>query len=266
MAQENYVERCSMQRPPLLEPNGFCFWKARLETYVKSKDIDLVEDSETKLMKETPYELLKDEQKKKLWKNNEAKMTLYNALPRKEYERVFMCKTAKEVWHTLIITHQGNSQVKNYKVNLLTQEYEKFLVSNEETIDSGFIRFNAIITSLKSLYLNYSSKNHVRKFLCALPLKWRAKVTAIKEAKDLATLPLDELAGNLKVYEMILENDGVVSKTTTKDKVKYIALKAKVTREQTSDDSDSQDESDEYVDVEEAEAFNLLARNFRKFF
>ncbi|GKB32710.1 hypothetical protein Tco_0872111 [Tanacetum coccineum] len=89
-------------------------------------------------MKETPYELLEDDQKKKLGKNNKAKMTLYNALPRKEYKRVFVCKTAKEVWHTLIVTHQGNSQVKNSKIDLLTQEYEKFLIANEETIDSSF--------------------------------------------------------------------------------------------------------------------------------
>ncbi|GKD32842.1 retrotransposon protein, partial [Tanacetum coccineum] len=66
-------------------------------------------------------------------------------------------------------------------------------------------------------------------------------------------------------YEMILENNGVASKTT-KEKVKSLALKAKVTREQTSDDSDSQGESDEDINVEEANAFNLLARNFRKFF
>ncbi|GJV25432.1 zf-CCHC domain-containing protein [Tanacetum coccineum] len=155
MAQENYVERFSMQRPSLLEPNDFCFWKARFETYVKSKDIDLwqviqngdfyfeVEDEETKLMKETLYELLKDIEKKQLGKNEEAKMTIYNALPRKEYERVFMCKTAKER---------------------------------------------------------------------------RAKVTAIEEAKDLATLPRDELIGNLKVYEMVLDNDGVASKITTQEK------------------------------------------------
>ncbi|GJY54424.1 retrotransposon protein, partial [Tanacetum coccineum] len=52
-----------------------------------------------------------------------------------------------------------------------------------------------------------------------------------------------------------------------KDKVKSLALKAKVTREKTSDDSDSQDGSNEDVDEErEAEAFNLMARNFRKFF
>ncbi|GJZ70013.1 retrovirus-related pol polyprotein from transposon TNT 1-94, partial [Tanacetum coccineum] len=168
--------------------------------------------------------------------------------------------------HTLIITHQGNSQVKNCKIELLTQEYEKFSISSKETIDSGFTRINSIVTSLKSLDLDYYSKNHVRKFIRTLPLKWRAKVMAIEESKDLATLPLDELIGNLKVNEMVLDNDGGASKTT-KEMVKSLSLKAKVTREQTSDDSDSQRGSDEDVDEEEeAEAFNLMARNFCKFF
>ncbi|GJR29274.1 hypothetical protein Tco_1105506 [Tanacetum coccineum] len=83
--------------------------------------------------------------------------------------------------------------------------------------------------------------------------------------ENYATLPLDELVGNLKVYEIVLDNDGVGSKTT-KEKVKSSALKAKVTRKQTSDDSDSQGGSDEEVDEKEAKAFNLLAKNFRKFF
>ncbi|GKD04342.1 hypothetical protein Tco_1179316 [Tanacetum coccineum] len=123
MAQENYVEGCSMQRPYFLELNGFCFWKVRFDTYINSKDIDLwqviqnddfyfeVKDEETKLMKETPYELLKDNEKKQLGKNEESKMTIYNALPRKEYEHVFMCKTTKEVWHTLVITHYTMADV-----------------------------------------------------------------------------------------------------------------------------------------------------------
>nr|GEV02550.1 copia protein [Tanacetum cinerariifolium] len=51
----------------------------------------------------------------------------------------------------------------------------------------------------KQLDQDYYSKNHARNFLCALPLKCKAKVTAIEEAKDLATLPLEELIGNLKV-------------------------------------------------------------------
>ncbi|GJW42466.1 hypothetical protein Tco_0071265 [Tanacetum coccineum] len=101
------------------------------------------------------------------------------------------------------------------------------------------------------------------KFLRALPLKWRAKVTTIEEVKDLATLSLDELIGNLNVYEMVLENDGVVS-NTIKEKVMLIALKAKVTRGQTSRNRICQDESKE--DDDEDEEINLMANNFRKLF
>ncbi|GJX07767.1 hypothetical protein Tco_0195699 [Tanacetum coccineum] len=246
MAQENYIEGCSMQRPPLLEADSFFFWKTRFETYIKSKDIDLwqviqngdfyfeIEDSKTKMMKETSYELLKDNQKKQLGMNNETKMTLYNALPRKEYERVFMCKTAKEVWHTLIITHKGNSRVNNAR----------------------------LIFSLKN---TRSSKSPMKKLLIVAShnLMLLAKMTAIEEAKDLATLPLDELIGNLKVYEMILASDGVASKPI-KEKVMPIALKANVTRGQTSNDSVCQDGSDE--DEDEEEEFNSIVRNLWKLF
>ncbi|GKD84356.1 retrovirus-related pol polyprotein from transposon TNT 1-94 [Tanacetum coccineum] len=41
-------------------------------------------------------------------------------------------------------------------------------------------------------------ENYVRKFLRALHPKWRAKVTAIEESKDLTSLSLDELIENLK--------------------------------------------------------------------
>ncbi|GJU25437.1 zf-CCHC domain-containing protein [Tanacetum coccineum] len=36
-------------------------------------------------------------------------------------------------------------------------------------------------------------------------LLWISKVTAIEESKDLSSLALDELIGNLKVYEVVME-------------------------------------------------------------
>nr|GEW40906.1 zf-CCHC domain-containing protein/UBN2 domain-containing protein [Tanacetum cinerariifolium] len=63
----------------------------------------------------------------------------------------------------------------------------------DESIDSGFTRFNIIITGLKALDEGFSRKNYVRKFLRALHLKWRANVTTIQESKDLSSLALDEL-------------------------------------------------------------------------
>ncbi|GKC93452.1 zf-CCHC domain-containing protein, partial [Tanacetum coccineum] len=209
--------------------------------YVKSKDLDLwhvitdgdfqpiVQNPETKLDEVIPFEKQTDDLKKRLAlaKNNEAKMVIYNALPRKEYERIFMCNTAKEIWKTLLITHQGNSQVKDNKIDLLVQQYEQFVISEDESIDSVFARFNTIITSLKALD---------------------------EESKDLTSLSLYELIGNLKVHEMIIKKDSEIVKA--KVERKSIALKAK---KESSDEecltSSSKDE--EYA---------MAVRDFKKFF
>ncbi|GKE80879.1 zf-CCHC domain-containing protein, partial [Tanacetum coccineum] len=181
-------------------------------------------------------------------------MVIYNALPRKEYERIFRCNTAKEIWKTLLITHQGNSQVKDNKIDLLVQQYEQLVISEDESIDNAFARFNTIITSLKALDEGYSSKNYVRKFLRALHPKWRAKVTAIEESKDLTSLSLDELIGNLKVHEMIIKKDSEIVKA--KVERKSLALKAK---KESSDEecSTSGSEDEEYA---------MAVRDFKKFF
>ncbi|GJU99189.1 zf-CCHC domain-containing protein [Tanacetum coccineum] len=266
MDSDKYLEGQSMQRPPLFESDSFIYWKNRFETYVKSKDLDLwhvitngdfqpiQQNPETKLDEVIPFEKQNDDLKKRLAKNNEAKMVIYNALPRKEYERIFMCNTAKEIWKTLLITHQGNSQVKDNKIDLLVQQYEQFVISKDESIDSAFARFNTIITSLKALDEGYSSKNYVRKFLRALHPKWRAKVTAIEESKDLTSLSLDELIRNLKVHEMIIKKDSKIVKA--KVERKSLALKAK---KESSDEecSTSRSEDEEYA---------MAVRDFKKFF
>ncbi|GKE30886.1 hypothetical protein Tco_1446270, partial [Tanacetum coccineum] len=118
-----------------------------------------------------------------------------------------MCKTAKDIWQSLLITHHGNSQVNDNKIDLLVQQYKKFTILEKESIDSGFARFSTIITSLKALGESFSSKNYVMKFLRALHPKWRAKVMAIEESKDLSSPALDELIGNLKVHEVVMEKD-----------------------------------------------------------
>ena len=155
---------------------------------MKSKDINLwhvITDSDfkpiekdpiTKTDQIIPYEQQSDNLKRKLAKNDEAKMVIYNALTKKEFERIFMCNTAKEIWKTLLVTHQGNNQVKENKIDLLVQQYEQVSIPEDESIDNAFSRFNTIITSLKAPDEGYSSKKYIRKFLRALHPKWRAKV------------------------------------------------------------------------------------------
>ncbi|GJS99367.1 hypothetical protein Tco_0820537 [Tanacetum coccineum] len=210
---------------------------------------------ETKKDEVVPFHKQNDDLKKKLAKNNEAKMVIYNALPRKEYERIFMCQTVKENWDTLLITHQGNNQVKANKIDLLVQQYEQFIIPEEESIDNAFAKFNTTITSLKALDESFSSKNCVRKFLRALHPKWRAKVTAMEESKNLTTLSLDKLIGNLKVYEEVIKKDSETVKSN-REKSRSIALKAR--KESSDDDSLTSDSEDE--------EYAMAVRDFNKFF
>ncbi|GJY64976.1 hypothetical protein Tco_0466436 [Tanacetum coccineum] len=92
------------------------------------------------------------------------------------------------------------------------------MIPEKESIDNAFAKFNTIITSLKALDEGFSSKNCVRKFLRALHPKWRVKVTAIEESKNLTTLSLDELIGNLKVYEEVIKKDSETVKSKREQK------------------------------------------------
>ncbi|GJZ28855.1 retrovirus-related pol polyprotein from transposon TNT 1-94 [Tanacetum coccineum] len=100
----------------------------------------------------------------------------------------------------------------------------------------------------------YSSKKYVKKFLMALHPKWRAKVTAIEESKDLTSLSLDELIGNLKVHELIIKKDFEIVKG--KGERKSLTLKAK---KEPSDEESSTSKSED-------EEYAMAVRDFKKFF
>ncbi|GJW70707.1 retrovirus-related pol polyprotein from transposon TNT 1-94 [Tanacetum coccineum] len=76
----------------------------------------------------------------------------------------------------------------------------------------------------------------------------------IKESKDLTSLSLDELIGNLKVHEMIIKKDSEIVKA--KGERKSLALKAK---------KESSDEESSTSGSEDKE-YAITVRDFKKFF
>ncbi|GJW50182.1 zf-CCHC domain-containing protein [Tanacetum coccineum] len=123
--------------------------------------------------------------------------------------------------------HLGNSQVKDNKIDLLVQQYEQFVISEDESIDSAFARFNTIITSLKALD---------------------------KDSKDLTSLSLDKLIENLKVYELIIKKDSEIVKG--KGQRKSLSLKAKK----------EYSDKDSLTSGSEDEEYAMVVKDFKKFF
>jgi hypothetical protein len=100
---------------------------------------------------------------------------------------------------------------------MLVHQYELFKMKDDAT----YSRFQTLISGLQILRKSYVASDHVNKILRSLPAKWRPKVIAIEEAKDLNTLSVEDLISSLKVHEIGLNEHDYDKKT------KYIALASK---------------------------------------
>ena len=129
---ENLKEGQSIQKPPKFDKENFLEWKNKFENYVKSIDQDLwhvisIGNFEpTKISFDHP----------KLYKNNKAKLMIYKTLPRYEYERVFFCQTANDIWNNILYRYEVTCQVKDdqfdltYELRVLEKLISRHLLKN----------------------------------------------------------------------------------------------------------------------------------------
>ena len=86
-----------------------------------------------------------------------------------------------------------------------------------------------------------------RKVLRSLPERFHAKITAIKESKDIDKIPLTELVGNPQTYELGL------TRIVKLGKSKSMTLRVKSS------------DTDEFSDDEDSKMKSYITRKFKKF-
>ncbi|XP_038698267.1 uncharacterized protein LOC119995869 [Tripterygium wilfordii] len=249
------TEGLSMNRPPFFNGKDYGFWKTRMRIFLTSLDLDLwdvIENGPHCPMKKEGENLVKKDRSE--WTSDEKKLVCLNAkainvlhcaMSRSEFNHISTCKDAQEIWNMLELKHEGTSQVKDSKINMLVHQFEMFKMKNDEPVCDMFARLTSICNDLESLGKVFTNAKKVQKVLRSLPKTWRDKVTAIQEAKDLRTLKMEELIGSLMTHEL-----DMMSREDEEElpKKKGIALKV--------DDKDSSNDEEEAA---------LLAKHFRKF-
>src|SRR3954464_14632363 len=193
-----------------------------------------------------------DNDRKKVLADKKAINLLQGALSMDEFFRVSACTTAKEIWDTLVETHEGTTEVKRSRLNTLSQEYELFRMKPRETILELQKRFVHLTNHLKELGKTLTTEELNLKVLRSLTREWQPKVTAISEKKNLSKLTSATLFGKLQEYETEL---GRLEKhENLEKKSKSIALKVDSKERKMKDTSD------------EDENFMLLVKRLGKFF
>jgi len=135
-------------------------------------------------------------------KHHKIRGILVAALRHKEYLKMSDKSTAKAMFASLCSNYEGNKRVRETKATMLVYQYELFRMKEDEDIETMYSRFPTIVSRLQILKKSYVAFDYLNKILRSLTAKWRHKVTAIEEAKDLNTLSVEDLISYLKCHEI----------------------------------------------------------------
>ena len=120
-------------------------------------------------------------------------------------------------------------------------------MEEDEFFDEFYAKLKDIVNSTFNFGETIPEPKVVKKVLKSLPERFHAKITVIEESKDIDSIPLMELVGNLQTYELGLTRIEKGSKS------KSMALKA------------ISNETDESSDDEDSKIKSYITRQFNKF-
>ena len=188
--------------PHLFDDTNYAYWKVHMRAFLQSLDEKVWQavESWTK-PKEASADW--DEAKIKMTNfNSRALNALFSAVTNEEFKKISSTKTAKEAWTILQTTYEGTKAIKDSKFQRLTTSFEEIKMEEDESFDEFYAQLKDIINSAFNLGETIPEPKIVRKVLRSLPERFHAKITAIKESKDIDKIPLTELVGNLQTYEL----------------------------------------------------------------
>jgi len=96
-------------------------------------------------------ELVTPEHEHDLFRNAQAVRVIKSSLCTMEYNKVRGMISAKEIWETLQMSHEGNDEVKEGKMDLLQGELESFVMKKDETLQQMHDRLTLLVTEIRTL-------------------------------------------------------------------------------------------------------------------
>ena len=211
------------------------YWKVRIRVFLQSLDEKVWQVVEIGQPK--PKKALSDQDDAKIKAanfNSRALNASFSAITNEEFKKISSTETAKEAWTILQTTYEGTKAIKDSKFQKLTTSFKEIKLEEDESFDEFYAKLKNIVNAAFNLGETIPKPMIVRKVFRYLPKRFHAKITMIKESKDIDKIPLTELVGNLQTYELGLTRIGKSSKG------KSMALKAKSSdTDKSSNDEDS---------------------------
>eukprot|EP00253_Pinus_taeda_P020095 PITA_20095 len=188
-------------RPPVFDVSKFTHWKIRTTAYIQSLGVEVwgIVESGYNFPSAVPTNAA---EKKQYELNAKAVTVLLGSLTQSEFMKIVHFKSAKEIWDKIILSYEGDEQVKREKLQTLRIWYENLKMHSNESIANYFLRMDEIVNCMRDLGEEFKEVVLVEKVLRSLSAKFDSKVSAIEEKENLQKITMSQLHEILTAFEM----------------------------------------------------------------
>jgi len=145
----------------------------------------------------------KDVAEKKICNDNSrAVNAILGGLTNSICVRVLHCKSAKQIWDKLEVVYEGDSKVKEAKLQTYRTQFENLKMKEEENIVEYFHRVDEVVNSIRAVGEELTDKPIVKNILISLPMRYDSNISTIEDRPELDKLIVDQLHGIFTAYEM----------------------------------------------------------------
>jgi hypothetical protein len=196
----------------------FSYWKAHIMVNLLSQGRGVWEIVEADYERPDALEGVTPTKLQRYENNSHAMNTFYNALGRKEFNRISHLRIAYAIWNKLCDTYEGTLEIKSKCKDTYNQQYQIFAQKPGESLNEVFDRFELIVSNLRTCGpLAYSNNDHAKHLLYSLDENvWAIKITALEEITDFDSLDTDKLFSKLKSHKMSRKGHPSVDMSSSK--------------------------------------------------
>lgn len=174
-----------------------------MENLLRSKEYWVVIDPGFEELRRT--EVLTPAQQKALdeakLKDLKTKNYLFQSIDKTTLKTITQKETAKQLWESMKVKHQGSARVKRAQLQRLRRIFETLEMKNGESITSYFARVLETANDMRTCGETIDDVKIVEKILRSLTDNFNYVVCSIEESKDIDNLTVDELQASLQIHE-----------------------------------------------------------------
>lgn len=178
-------------------------WSMIMENLLRSKEywgvIDPGYETLSRLEAPTPAQQKALDEAK--LKDLKAKNYLFQSIDKTILKTMTRKETAKQLWESMKVKHQGSARVKRAQLQRLRRTFETLEMKAGERISGYFARVMETTNDMRNCGENLDDVKIVEKILRSLTENFNFVVCSIEESKDIDLLTVDELQASLQIHK-----------------------------------------------------------------